>query len=74
MKLVHNASQSWRMWSMQLLALAAVVQGVWLALPEETKASLPADVVQWVTMGLAIAGAVARVVKQPALDEPKGEE
>lgn len=69
MKLIENAPQAWRMWSVQLLAAAAVVQGVWLALPEETKASLPADVVQWVTMALAILGAVARVIKQD-LTEP----
>lgn len=70
MKLIDNAPQAWRMWSMQLFALAAVVQGVWLALPEETKASLPADVVQWATMALSILGAVARVIKQDIPPEP----
>jgi hypothetical protein len=74
MKTIPNVMQAWRLWSMQIMALAAVIQGVWLALPEETKASIPADVVQWVTMGLAVLGAVARVIKQPELQAPEASE
>ena len=73
MKLIPNISQSWRMWSVQLLAVIALVQGVWLSLPADARSALPQDTVYWVTLALSIAAQVARVIKQN-LDQATGAE
>jgi hypothetical protein len=64
MKLVSNAGKAHRMYVMQVLAVIALVQGVWASLPAELIASLPPGLVHYVTAALAVIGMVVRVIKQ----------
>ncbi len=52
---------------MQAMVVAAALQGAWLFIPEDLKASIPPDVVQGVTLALLAFGVAGRLVKQ----EPK---
>jgi hypothetical protein len=76
MKLIDNWKSAPRMLVVQTLAIIAAVQSIWVALPPEVLAKLPANLVHYVTTGLAIAGIVVRVLKQNGLipaDEPPKE-
>lgn len=65
MKLVHNASDAWKWFSMQAYALAAAIQGIWLALPQDLKESVPAQWVTYATLVVIVAGAIGRLIQQP---------
>lgn len=67
---------AWRYWSLRLGILAAAVQSyiystptavvdAWNALPAEIKGYVPANYLQQVGVGLAIATVVSRIVGQP---------
>lgn len=74
MQLIENAGQAWKMLSVQFMALAAILQGVWPAIPESVKASMPPSIVHWVSVVLLVAGIIGRVIQQPSLapeDPPK---
>lgn len=70
MKLVENASQAWRMLSVQLSALGATAGAVWLYLSDEQRAKviallpIPPEAVPVVGF---VAVALARVIAQPGL-------
>ena len=64
MTLIGNWRKSWRMLSVQAMTLAGAIQGAWLFIPEDMKASIPATVVQWVTLALLGLGVAGRLVKQ----------
>lgn len=64
MTLIDNWKQAHRMYVVQVLALIAILQAVWAELPPETVANLPAGFVHYATAALAVAGIVARVLKQ----------
>lgn len=64
MKLVDDANKAWRWFSVQAMALAASIQGTWLLIPDDMKASIPHGIVQWVTLALMAFGVIGRVVKQ----------
>lgn len=64
MKLVKNAGQAWRWFSVQADAVAIAGAGAWLAIPDDMRAAVPAD---WLAVGaivLAVLGIVGRLVKQ----------
>ena len=65
MKLIANWRKAYRMLSIQAMAFATAIQGAWMVIPEEMKATIPPTVVQWVTMGLLAFGIVGRLVDQP---------
>lgn len=65
MKLVNNWRRLWRAFSVQAMALAAAIQGVWPTIPDEMRAVLPPNVVHWVSLVLLVAGIVGRMVDQP---------
>jgi hypothetical protein len=67
MNLIPNASQAWRMWSVQIMALVAVVQGIWTQIPDDIKATLPPTFIQWLTAGMTVVGIAVRVVQQSGL-------
>ena len=71
MKLIENASKAWRMFSMQAMSLALVVQMVWGELPADLRDSLDSATVRYITIGLLIAGVLGRLVKQDAIHEDK---
>lgn len=64
MKLVDNVSKAWTWFSVQAMVLAGAVQGAWVFIPDEMKASIPPDVVQVLTLVLLVFGVVGRLVKQ----------
>lgn len=66
MALVPNASSAWRWFSVQAMAVAGALQGAWLAMPADLKARVPADWVDYLTIGLMVCGIVGRLVDQGA--------
>lgn len=64
MKLVDDARRAWRWFSVQAMALALAVQGVWEAMPADMKASIPQQYVTWLTLALLALGIVGRLVDQ----------
>ena len=64
MKLIDNAAKAWRMFSVQAMTLALVVQTVWIELPADLRGSLDSATVRYITIGLLIAGVLGRLVKQ----------
>lgn len=65
MKLIANWKKAWRMLSVQAMALAGAVQGAWMFIPDGMRSSIPANVVQAVTIALLVLGVVGRLVDQP---------
>jgi protein-S-isoprenylcysteine O-methyltransferase Ste14 len=66
-EIVDDAKQAWRWLSMQAMTAALAVQGAWVVLPDDMRATVPPDYVQWLTFALLGLGIVGRLVKQ----EPK---
>lgn len=64
MKLVDDARKAWRWFSIQAMALAAAIQGAWMFIPDDMKASIPPNVVQTATLALLAFGIAGRLVKQ----------
>ena len=64
MTLIENASKAWRMFSVQAMTLALVVQTVWIELPADLRDSLDSATVRYITIGLLAAGVLGRLVKQ----------
>ena len=71
MKLIENARNAWRMFSVQAMTLALVVQTVWVEIPADLRESLDATTVRYITIGLLVAGVLGRMVKQEAIHEDK---
>ena len=69
MKLIDNWRKAYRMLSIQAMAFATAIQGAWVFIPDDMKASIPPTVVQWVTMGLLAFGIVGRLVDQPKVKQ-----
>lgn len=70
MKLVDDAKQAWRWFSVQAMVLAGAIQGAWLFIPEDLKSSIPPNIVQGVTIALLVLGVAGRVVDQKPKDAP----
>ena len=64
MKLVDNASQAWRWFSIQAMTLAAAIQGAMLALPPEMAARIPEAWADLASMAVLILGIIGRLVDQ----------
>jgi hypothetical protein len=67
MKLVDDAGKAWKWFSMHAMVAGTALQGAWLALPDDMKASIPPQYVTWATFALFVLGIAGRLVKQ----EPK---
>jgi hypothetical protein len=64
MKLVDDAKQAWKWFSIQAMTLAGAIQGAWLLIPDDMKTSIPQGIIQWITLLLLILGVAGRVVDQ----------
>ena len=64
MKLIDNAGRAWRFFSVQAMAVAGAMQGAWIAVPDDLKGRVPADVVDALTVGILALGIVGRLVDQ----------
>jgi hypothetical protein len=67
MKLIDEWKKAWRMLSVQAMTLAGAVQGAWMGVPEDWKASVPANLIQGLTLALLVIGVVGRLVKQDSV-------
>lgn len=64
MKLVPNWRESWRWFSVQALVAIAALPMVWAEMPADLKAAVPDGSLMWITVALALAGMIGRVVDQ----------
>jgi hypothetical protein len=64
MKLIDEWKTAYRMFSVQAMAIAGAIQGVWVTLPDDMKAALPATAVHYLTMALLVFGVIGRLVSQ----------
>ena len=71
MKLVDNWKRAHRMISVQLCALAGVINGVWPTIPKDLKDSLPHDLVHYVSIVLLVAAVAGRLIDQGSVTETK---
>jgi hypothetical protein len=60
MKLVENAKEAWRWWSMRLIGLALI----WEGLPPEAVAVIPEPYRHYITLALLVGAGLGRMVKQ----------
>lgn len=63
-KLIEDWRNARRWFSVNAMLLAAAIQGAWLQIPEDMKASIPPQLVQYVTIALLVFGVVGRLIKQ----------
>ena len=64
MRLVEHWKQAWRWFSVQALTLLAALPIVWMGLPDDVKAMVPADWAKYLMIAVAIGGLVGRMVDQ----------
>jgi hypothetical protein len=64
MKLIDNARDAWKWFSVQAMGWAIAIQGAWLAMPPDLKARVPGDWVDALTMAILVLGIVGRLVDQ----------
>ena len=67
MKLIPQWKKALRMFSVQAMVLAGAIQGAWVALPHEMKASISDDWMRYITIALMVAGVIGRLVVQPTV-------
>jgi hypothetical protein len=70
MQLIENWKQAWKLFSVQALALLAALPVVWMSLPEDIKAMVPADWMKWIMVAIAIGGLFGRMIAQPGAGKP----
>lgn len=63
-QLVPNWRKAWRWLSMWFMGAAIAAQTAWESLPPDALAIIPADVRSYITIGLVLAGMLARVIDQ----------
>jgi len=68
MKLVDNAKNAWKWFSMWAMGVPAAVAGVWLVLPESWQslilAQIPPKQLAWALLAVLGLGIVGRLVQQ----------
>lgn len=64
MKLVKDAGNWWKWWSIRFMALAATVEIALQAIPPEALVILPEPVRNYITLALAVCAIISRVVDQ----------
>ncbi len=83
MKLIDNAKQWYKFWSIKLSALGAFLMSAWFVYGDSLTlwwsehainyfGFLGVDAIKWIGLALVIIGQIARIVKQPELH--KGEQ
>lgn len=70
MKLVANWKRAWRWFSVQTMVLAGALQGAWVFVPDDMRASIPHAIVQGITIALLVLGVVGRLVDQTPKGKP----
>lgn len=70
MRLVTNWKRAWRWISVQAMVLACALQGAWMFVPDDLRASIPPGVVQGFTIVLLVLGVIGRLVDQTPKAKP----
>lgn len=70
MKLVENAKNAWRWFSVQAMILAGAIQGAWLFVPDDMRSSVPQPWLQGLTLALLVMGVAGRLVQQTPKEKP----
>lgn len=70
MKLVPDWRRAWRWFSVQSLAIIALIPVVWPNLPPEAHAWVPPEWRPWIVFALAVGGIVGRLVDQNKAPAP----
>lgn len=65
-RLVDDWRQGARWISVQAMAIAGAIQGAWMFIPADMKASIPAPAVTYLTLALLAVGIVGRFIQQGA--------
>lgn len=79
-KLIEGWQKAFKMWSVLVSSLGALVMGVftiwpesafivWQSMPEEAKAAIPQNMVSVIALFLFVMSAIARLLKQKNLPE-----
>lgn len=63
-RLVKNARQAWRWFSVQALALQGIVGASWLAVPDDMRAAVPHEWLFAAAIVLALLGIAGRLISQ----------
>lgn len=69
MKLVPEARNWWRMFSVQSMIAAGAIQSAWIALPVELQQNIPDSWVRIATVAIIVLGVIGRLVDQPKVHE-----
>lgn len=69
MKLIDNAKQWYKMFSLQANALNVAFLGTWSLLPAKFQDVLPVPVVIGIAVALILLGTVGRLIKQPSVED-----
>ena len=64
LKLIEDWRKAWRWFSVNAMLLAVAIQGTWLQLPDDMKASIPPALVSYSTIALLAFGVLGRLLKQ----------
>jgi hypothetical protein len=64
MKLVENARDAWKWFSMHAMVAAGALLATWELLPQDLKAGLSESQTRRVAVGLLALGVIGRLVKQ----------
>lgn len=63
-QMVEGWRSAWSWISVKCMVLGGALQGAWLAVPDDMKASIPPNVVQYATLALLAVGVAGRLTKQ----------
>jgi hypothetical protein len=64
MKLVEDAKDWWRWWSMRFMGMAVAFPMIWAQLPADAKAMIPEAVEPYIPMALVLAAMISRPIQQ----------
>jgi hypothetical protein len=67
--LICGWKSSWKFISMQGMALALAVQGVWITFPDDWRASIPSEYIAFLTAGCLVLGVFGRLYKQKGVPD-----
>lgn len=69
MQLIENWKSAWKMWSVRILAVLAIVATSWAAVPDSVKALIPDQYLGYIVGFVSVCAAIARIIKQFSLTE-----
>lgn len=69
MQLIENWKSAWKMWSVRILAVLAIVATSWAAVPDSVKVLIPDQYLGYVVGFVSVCAAIARIIKQLSLTD-----